>query len=222
MAPPVYASSIAVYEELEEVDAGRTPRADSGVPGTLYGVYKRANEGSAAIFWRDRNLSSVGLRPHTVYGPGRDQGVTSAPTVAMLAAASGTRFRIPYGGQLQFQYVPDVAHAFLAASRARASGATVHNLSGPVVHMREIVAAINAAVPGPPDQITYDEARLPFPEKVDSSSLSKLVHPLPNTPLAEGVGDTIAMFHRLLDDGRISPLSEEGAVAPASTARPKE
>src|SRR6185312_11083071 len=47
---------------------------------------------------------SVGLRPHTVFGPGRDQGLTSAPTTAMLAAAAGEPYRIPFGGTSQFQY----------------------------------------------------------------------------------------------------------------------
>ena len=50
-----------------------------GVPSTLYGVYKRANEGTATVFAAERGVPSVGLRPHTVYGVARDQGLTSAP-----------------------------------------------------------------------------------------------------------------------------------------------
>ena len=67
----------------------------SGQPGTLYGVYKRANEGTAHVYWADHGVASVGLRPHTVFGPGRDQGLTSAPTTAMLAAACGRPYRDP-------------------------------------------------------------------------------------------------------------------------------
>src|SRR4030095_2725653 len=85
----VYASSVAAY------DAGGTTM--SGRPGTIYGVYKRANEASAAVYWQDEGRSSIGLRPHTVYGVGRDQGLTSAPTAAMLAADAGRPFRIPHG-----------------------------------------------------------------------------------------------------------------------------
>src|SRR6478735_10352310 len=96
MGPVVYASSIAAL------------KADADYPSTLYGVFKLANEGSAAGYFADFGVPSVGLRPHTIYGPGRDQGLTSAPTAAMLAAAAGVPYRIPYGGRSQFQYAPDV------------------------------------------------------------------------------------------------------------------
>ena len=86
MGPVVYASSVAAYDALE--DRAAAP-AMQGVPSTLYGVYKRANEGTATVYAQERETPSVGLRPHTVYGPGRDQGLTSAPTTAMLAAAAG-------------------------------------------------------------------------------------------------------------------------------------
>src|SRR3954452_18302475 len=106
MGPVVYASSVAAYDALE--DDGAAP-AMQGVPSTLYGVYKRANEGTATVYATERGLPSVGLRPHTVYGPGRDQGLTSAPTTAMLAAAAGRPYRLPFGGAYQLQYAPDVA-----------------------------------------------------------------------------------------------------------------
>ena len=91
----------------------------SGQPGTLYGVYKRANEGTAHVYWADHGVASVGLRPHTVFGPGRDQGLTSAPTTAMLAAACGRPYRIPFGGTSQFQYAPDAARAFVSGGPGR-------------------------------------------------------------------------------------------------------
>src|SRR3954465_8796702 len=94
MGPVVYASSIAVYGP-----AGTLGGDD--VPDTLYGVYKRANEGTAWRYFEDYGVSSIGLRPHTVFGPGRDQGVTSAPTIAMVAAAAGRPFEIPFGGRVQ-------------------------------------------------------------------------------------------------------------------------
>src|SRR5918995_1423124 len=108
IGPVVYASSVAAYDALD--DAHAAP-AMEGVPSTLYGVYKRANEGTATVYAQERDTPSVGLRPHTVYGPGRDQGLTSAPTSAMLAAAAGTPYKLPFGGAYQLQYAPDVAGA---------------------------------------------------------------------------------------------------------------
>ena len=81
----------------------RTRRTMTGHPGTIYGVYKRANESTAPVYLGENGVSSVGLRPHTVYGVGRDQGLTSAPTTAMLAAAAGAAYTIPYGGAAQLQ-----------------------------------------------------------------------------------------------------------------------
>ena len=191
MGPVVFASSVAAYDALD--DAGGAP-AMQGVPGTLYGVYKRANEGTATVFASERGVASVGLRPHTVYGPGRDQGLTSAPTTAMLAAAAGEPYRLPYGGAYQLQYAPDVAAAFVAAARSDASGATVRDVGGPAVHTDELIAAIRAVAPGV--QITYEPAELPFPADVGDADVTA-------TPLGEGVADAIRRFRDLLARGLV-------------------
>src|SRR5213595_1969788 len=56
IGPVVYASSIAAYDAI---DAGNGP-AMSGTPGTIYGVYKRANEGSAWVYHEERGVASIG------------------------------------------------------------------------------------------------------------------------------------------------------------------
>jgi UDP-glucuronate 4-epimerase len=207
MAPVVYASSIAAYDAADAADGPdvtAAPDAGGGVPGTLYGVYKRANEGTAALYWSDREVPSVGLRPHTVYGPGRDQGLTSSPTAAMLAAAAGRPFEIPFGGRFQFQYAPDVAAAFILASRSQARSATVHNLSSAAVHMSEVVAAIEAAEPAAVGTITFVEQQLPFPAEADHASLRQIIGEPPETPLRDGVRDTIGRFRDLIAAGAVS------------------
>ena len=67
-----YASSGAVLGADE--DYASHPVADDAprIPGTLYGVYKVANEECARIYWQDHGIRSVGLRPPVVYGVGRD------------------------------------------------------------------------------------------------------------------------------------------------------
>ena len=86
-----YASSIAAYDPPEP---GRE-HEQRGVPSTLYGVFKRANEETAGVYWADHGIASVGLRPHTVYGLGRDQGVTSAPTKAHAGGRGGHQLPHP-------------------------------------------------------------------------------------------------------------------------------
>jgi UDP-glucuronate 4-epimerase len=189
--PVVYASSVAAYDALEE---GESAAAMQGVPSTLYGVFKRANEGTATVYAAERGVASVGLRPHTVYGPGRDQGLTSAPTVAMLAAAAGEPFHLPFGGAYQLQYAPDVAAAFVAAAREPGAGATLRDVGGPTVHTDDVIAAIEAAAPGA--RITYDPVELPFPADTGDAAVG--------TPLREGVADAIARFRGLLARGLVA------------------
>jgi UDP-glucuronate 4-epimerase len=190
--PVVYASSIAAYDALDDRNAAP---AMQGVPSTLYGVYKRANEGTATVYAQERATASVGLRPHTVYGPGRDQGLTSAPTTAMLAAAAGEPYRLPFGGAYQLQYAPDVARAFIAAARSHEGGAVVRDIGGPPVHTDELIAAIAAAAPGV--EITYEPVELPFPSGTGDDGA-------PATPLYDGVADTIRRFRDLLARGLVA------------------
>ena len=182
MGPVVYASSIAALA------------AGTEYPSTLYGVFKLANEGTAAGYFADFGVSSIGLRPHTLYGPGRDQGLTSAPTAAMVAAARGEAYEIPFGGSLQLQYTADAGEQFVRASEARVEGASVHNLDGPVASVEEIVAAIERAAPDAAGRITYGEDPLPFPASTDSASFTELVGGPVSRPLDEGVAQAIAAF----------------------------
>jgi nucleoside-diphosphate-sugar epimerase len=188
----VYASSAAVYGPART--SGAAPEDTLERPGTHYGVYKIANEGTARVYWADDGVPSIGLRPYVVYGPGRDQGVTSTPTAAMLAASRGQSYRISYGGRSQFQYAPDVARAFVAASRSGHAGALVANVPAPVVHMRDVVAAIRAAVPEA--DVDFDDAQLPFPAELDAVLLEQAIGPVTTTPLAVGVRETIEHFRR--------------------------
>lgn len=201
----IYASSVAVYDAADAGPSGAPiPHGAPGRPTTLYGVYKQANEGTARVFWQDARVSSIGLRPCIVYGPGRDQGLTSAPTKAMLAAAAGRPFHIPFGGRSDFQYADDVAKAFIACARAPFEGAEVFNLRGSVAHMREVVAAIEAAAPAARGTITFDDAGLPFPAEYDAAPLAALIGQPPYTPLQEAVAATVARFRALLESGRMA------------------
>ena len=141
---------------LRELDRGlqrrptpRPHRSRAGPrPSTLYGVYKLANEGTARVFWEDDGVASIGIRPYVVYGPGRDQGLTSGPSLAMAAAARGEPFEIGYGGTVQYDFAPDVGRAFaLASPGSDARARDVANFPGEVASTAEVVAAIEAAAP---------------------------------------------------------------------------
>src|SRR5882724_4246771 len=170
----VYASSIAAL-----------PVESGAYQTNLYGVYKAADEAIARIYAQDWGVASVGLRPHTVYGPGRDQGLTSAPTKAMLAAAADKPYTVPFRGMLNFQYAGEVAEIFIRCAEAEAV----------VDRIRQVV---------PTARISIDGANLPFPVEFDDRPLRKLIGSWPATALDAGVERSITMFRDLLKRGLVS------------------
>jgi UDP-glucuronate 4-epimerase len=197
----VYASSIAALDACD----GSPGDALAEPPGTIYGVYKRADEQLAMRYWLDYGLPSIGLRPHTVFGPGRDQGLTSAPTMAMFAAAAGRAYTIPYGGGAQFQYAPDVANAFVTAALADIKDASVHNLRGAARSIADVVETIVSAAPEAAGLIRHEGAPLPFPATVDSDGLDGAIGQLHETPFATAVQQTIVRLRSALADHRLDP-----------------
>jgi nucleoside-diphosphate-sugar epimerase len=190
-----YASSAAVYglDDPSPASESRIP-----TPATHYGVYKLANEGTARIAWGESRVASIGVRPYVVYGPGRDLGLTSGPSLAMAAAARGEPYRIGYSSRCQYDYAPDVGAAVVAAalSAGEGEGAIVGNFPGVSATTAEVVAAIEAAAPDAAGLITWDEVTLPFPSELEAVTLDGILGPLPRTPLAEGVAATVATFRR--------------------------
>jgi nucleoside-diphosphate-sugar epimerase len=177
----VYASSFAVYGPDD------VPGRDEPHPRTVYGVTKVANEALARVYWEEYGVPSAALRPYVVYGAGRDQGLTSSPTLAIAAALRGERFTIGFGGRSQFHYARDVAAAFVALAREPAEGASVFDLPGPVLTMPEVIASIAAAVPGA--ALDYDEAvQLPFPE-----AATRMLE-APVTPFDDAVRETVELL----------------------------
>jgi nucleoside-diphosphate-sugar epimerase len=199
----VYASSTAVYGLSEEYPEAPLAQDAPLKPHSHYGVYKQANEGSAGVYFRDDGLSSIGLRPYVVYGAGRDQGMTSTPTRAILAAAAGQPYHISYGGRYCFQYGDDTARAFIQAARADFSGAEVFNIGGESVSTAEVIGAIEQAEPSARGRITFDDVPLPFPAEVDNRALVDAIGPLAFTPLADGVTETLDIFRSALAQGKI-------------------
>ncbi len=185
-----YASSGAAYDRAD----GAFVEEDAvGHPVYHYGVHKQANEGAARVYWHDAGLASVGLRPHVVYGPGRDHGMTAGPTLAMAAAVAGEPYEIPFGGGAQFQYAPDAAGLFVKGARSCAAdgGAPVRNLGGPSEDVTDVIAAIEAVIPEAAGSITFkQDVELPLPPDMAAAD------PV-TTPLADGVAQTIEMLRKL-------------------------
>ncbi len=208
-----YASSIAVFDAADADDISHGVGDDDPAhPTSHYGVYKQANEASAGVYWREAGLRSVGLRPFIVFGPGRDQGLTSAPTRAVAAAVLGRSFEIGFSGRTVFQYTADIGRTFVAAARSELDGAHVFNLGGSSATIDELVAAIEATVPSSAGRITVSGPPLPFPETIEATGIDAL-GPLPVTPLDRAVAETARVFGRLHAAGTLDPA--EHGLSPA-------
>ena len=138
------------------------------------------------VYWLDQGVTSVGLRPWTVYGVGRDFGMTSEPTKAIKSVAAGRPYRISYGGRQDLQYVGDVAGTFLRALEAPFEGADAFNIRGAVEPIESFVALLHAVAPD-----------------LDDSRLEATLGPIPRTPLRDGIAETYRRFVALREQGRL-------------------
>src|SRR5678816_1493948 len=179
----VYASSAAVYGmNDDDVAVDETAECE---PTTHYGVFKRANEGNARVYFLDHGISSVGLRPLTVYGVNRDTGLTSDPTKAMKAAVLGKPFHIRFGGSTDFQYVADTAATFIACADQLPDGAAVFNLHGDAVAVSEVTEIINRKASA--NLATFGGPGIPVAPSMNDAAIRRVITGLPVTSLEQGI-----------------------------------
>ena len=105
----VYASSAAVFGPDAEYP-GEVAVGDASIPkpASHYGAFKLCVEHAAKAYHVANGIPSVGLRPLTVYGPGRDQGLTSFPSRSIAAVIKGLPFEIPFTGATAYIHVREV------------------------------------------------------------------------------------------------------------------
>ena len=201
----VFASSAAVYGPADISKGSPLPEDALGEPGTHYGVYKQANEATARVYWESDGIASTGLRPYVVFGLGRDQGLTSSPTKAILAAVLGSEYEIGFSGRSQLQYARDVAAAFVGALERSTHGARVVNFGGEATDMADFVRLLESAVPTSVGCIRVRGGGLPFPPAF-ASSLSEQVAGLVRTPLPEALAATVDGFRKAVTEGKLSAI----------------
>ena len=198
----VYASSVAAFGPDRYYPEKPIPDDAPLRPDTLYGVYKQANEHTARLYWQDWQISSVGLRPCIAYGVGRDQGLTSDISKAILAAAAGRPFHIKFSGQVGLHYNEDLARMFIGAARSSQKGAAVCNMRNDVIDVSDFVSALQSEEPDA--QITFEEGNpLPFPFDLDVSNLKRLLGTVPHTPMKTAIRQSLDQYKGLLTENRI-------------------
>jgi nucleoside-diphosphate-sugar epimerase len=218
----VYASSAAVFGPPEDYPPG--PLADDVrlTPTTHYGFFKVCNEGNARIYFQDFGLSSIGLRPWTVFGVGRDFGMTSEPTKAIKSLALGRPYHISYGGWQDLQWVPDVARTFLRCLEAPYRGSRSYNLRGHVVDLPTFHRVLCAVDHAAARLITFGERQISIAYDLSDAALQRDVGSLTITPLPDSIGQTLDHFRRLHAAGRLDTADLDSAPPQPPTAALRE
>src|SRR4051794_20349898 len=200
----VYASSSAVWGPKDAYEDRPLSEQDTPMPATHYGVFKHANEGNARVFYSTNGISSIGLRPWTVYGVGRDAGLTADPTLAIRALALDQEFQIRVTGNMDLQYVEDVAEAFIRCLLSSVEGAHVFNLAGEIVEMNDFIQVLGKAHPRATELISASGPQVPVAFRMDDSRIRSIVGEMPRTPLHQGISYTLETFRRLRVEGRLT------------------
>jgi nucleoside-diphosphate-sugar epimerase len=190
-----YASSIAAHGAIE---------GDNTLP-TLYGAFKYCNEATAKVYSQDWEVHSVGLRPGVVYGVGRDQGMTSKTTVALLAAAARKAYDIPFRGPISWLHAGEVASAFLKAVSRPRSQAAVFDINGVTSTVEASIALLQQVAPGA--AITCSGQALPFPMDLSDAPVRAYLGDYGSVPVEAGMRGTLDAFKVLLGRGLLKAES---------------
>jgi nucleoside-diphosphate-sugar epimerase len=218
----VYASSAAVFGPPDKYPKGPLSDDVQLIPSTHYGYFKCCNEGNAAIYFQDFGISSVGLRPWTVYGVGRDLGMTSEPTKAVKSVAINRPYHISYGGWQDLQFVDDIAKIFIHCLDRPYKGSKSYNIRGHVVDLPAFHRALCTIEPTAAKLVTHGDRQLAIAFDLDDAALQKDLGPMPRTSLEDGIRQTLEFFRHLHKEGRLDISDLEAPRAPAAVMRGDE
>ena len=116
-------------------------------PATHYGAYKLAVEGVARAYFNESGISSIGIRPYVIYGPGREVGGTAGVTLACKAAKLGDSYTVNFSGKAGFVYVQDVADLVEMSIAQIPSGALTFNINGITADVSDFINLIKKNIP---------------------------------------------------------------------------
>lgn len=198
-----YASSIAA-----------PAMGDNDYLATLYGAHKVCGEQMAAVYWQDWQVPSVCIRPGVIYGPGRDRGMSAAPTMAMLAAFNSQSYSVPFSGPVAFVHVEDAADRFIGAVARSVEGAPVFDMQGTEADIADLISEIGNQIQGANIGMSGDA--LPFPHAPDDGTLDSFIGAKSYRPMNSGIADTLQSFEQARERGVLTPEIMANMIGEAS------
>ncbi len=203
----VFASSGAVYGKRAFYPQDIISENVVLAPPNYYGVWKVAGEHLAALFHERSGIATVSLRLNTTFGPGRDRGKTSAPTVALKSIALGNEkqeavsFRMPYQGRENYHYVEDVGAHFAGVCMMAFEGCEPFNIKGKTIEVSEFLA-VAAKVANDMGlshvDLGIEQGAAPnlFICDLDHAKVNQAFPGLPRTEIEDGIRKSLEMFCR--------------------------
>ena len=179
----IYTSSGGVYGNEDKYNP---------FPETHYGAFKLAVEGMARAYFNESLISSVGLRPFVIYGPGREVGGTAGVTLACKAAKQNFEYTVGFSGKVGFVYVEDVTNLVERLIDKAPVGAITMNINGITTSVENFVSIIKKNIPDA--NVKFSGKPLSIVEEILGGEPSKTFKDFKYTSLDNGINKTINFY----------------------------
>ena len=179
----IYTSSGGVYGNEDKYNP---------FPETHYGAFKLAVEGIARAYFNESLISSVGLRPFVIYGPGREIGGTAGVTLACKAAKQNLKYTVGFSGKAGFVYVEDVTNLVERLIDKSPVGALTINVNGITASVEDFLSIIKKNIPDA--KVTLNGKPISVVEEILGGEPSKIFKDFKYTSLEYGINKTINFY----------------------------
>ena len=179
----IYTSSGGVYGNEDKYNP---------FPETHYGAFKLAVEGMARAYFNESLISSVGLRPFVIYGPGREVGGTAGVTLACKAAKQNFEYTVGFSGKVGFVYVEDVTNLVERLIDKAPVGAITMNINGITTSVENFISIIKKNIPDA--NVKFSGKPLSVVEEILGGEPSKTFKDFKYTSLDNGINKTINFY----------------------------
>jgi nucleoside-diphosphate-sugar epimerase len=179
----IYTSSGGVYGNEDKYNP---------FPETHYGAFKLAVEGIARAYFNESLISSVGLRPFVIYGPGREIGGTAGVTLACKAAKQNLKYTVGFSGKAGFVYVEDVTNLVERLIDKSPVGALTINVNGITASVEDFLSIIKKNIPDA--KVTLNGKPISVVEEILGGEPSKIFKDFKYTSLDYGINKTINFY----------------------------
>ena len=179
----IYTSSGGVYGNEDKYNP---------FPETHYGAFKLAVEGIARAYFNESLISSVGLRPFVIYGPGREIGGTAGVTLACKAAKQNLKYTVGFSGKAGFVYVEDVTNLVERLIDKSPVGALTINVNGITASVEDFLSIIKKNIPDA--KVTLNGKPISVVEEILGGEPCKIFKDFKYTSLDHGINKTINFY----------------------------